>query len=75
MATVTMETDNYVQQIGETAGDVWNTLSSHGPISLTRLVKLVGAPRDTVMQSLGWLAREDKIAIEEEGRSRLVMLR
>jgi hypothetical protein len=27
------------------------------------------------MQALGWLAREDKIAIEEEARARVVSLR
>jgi hypothetical protein len=28
-----------------------------------------------VMQALGWLAREDKICIEDEGRARMVSLR
>jgi hypothetical protein len=64
-----------VAQIGETAGEVWTTLSENGPLSLAKLVKKVGQPRDTVMQALGWLAREDKIVIEEEGRSRVVTLR
>jgi hypothetical protein len=44
-------------------------------MSLAKLVKTVGEPRDTVMQALGWLAREDKIWIEDEGRSRMVSLR
>jgi len=64
-----------VAQIGETAGLVWTTLTENGPLSMTRLVKKVGQPRDTVMQALGWLAREDKIWIDEEGRSRVVSLR
>jgi hypothetical protein len=42
---------------------------------MAKLVKGVGEPRDTVMQALGWLAREDKISIAEEGRSRVVSLR
>ena len=33
------------------------------------------APRDVVMQGLGWLAREDKVNIEEEARSRVVSLK
>ena len=61
--------------IGETAGVVWNTLVQNGPLSMAKLVKAVGEPRDTTMQALGWLAREGKICIDEEGRSRIVSLR
>lgn len=64
-----------VATIGETAGVVWNILSQNGPMTMAQVVKAVGEPRDTVMQALGWLAREDKINIVEEGRSRVVSLR
>ena len=64
-----------VARIGDTAGAVWNVLAEDGPLSMAKLVKAVGEPRDTVMQALGWLARENKISIEEEGRSRVVSLR
>ena len=64
-----------VEQIGETAGVIWRLLDSSGPQKMTTLVKEVDAPRDIVMQALGWLAREDKIAIEEESRARVVSLR
>lgn len=67
--------DQHVVHIGETAGAVWHALSSNGRMSLAKLVKTVGEPRDTVMQALGWLAREGKILIEDEGRSRMVSLR
>ena len=64
-----------VAHIGDTAGTVWKILVENEPLSMARLVKAVGEPRDTVMQALGCLAREDKIWIEEEGRSRIVSLR
>lgn len=64
-----------VAQIGETAGAIWRALAEHGPLTVARLVKDIDAPRDVVMQALGWLAREDKIDLEEEGRSRTVSLR
>jgi len=63
-----------VSQIGETAGAIWKTLANNGPQTISRLVKEIDAPRDVVMQALGWLAREDKIEIED-GRSRTVSLR
>lgn len=46
-----MSTDQVscVAQIGETAGAVWRTLAESGPISMAKLVKAVGEPRDTVM--------------------------
>ena len=42
---------------------------------MTKLVKTAGQPRDIVMQSLGWLAREDKISVKENGKNREVALR
>ncbi|OHB72055.1 MAG: hypothetical protein A2V70_05565 [Planctomycetes bacterium RBG_13_63_9] len=64
-----------VTHIGDTAGIVWQILSKSGPMSMAMLVKVVGEPRDSVMQALGWLAREDKICIDEEGRRRTVSLK
>lgn len=64
-----------IGQIGETAGVIWHTLDEQGPLTIAKLVKLVDEPRDVVMQALGWLAREDKIWIEEGPRARVVSLR
>lgn len=74
MATATSDTC-CVQQIGETAGDIWKALSLKGPLSLAKLAKEVDAPRDLVMQGVGWLAREGKITVEEEARTRVVALK
>jgi len=63
-----------VEQIGEVAGEVWRLLDESGPSSLAKLVKQVKAPRDVVMQAVGWLAREDKVQIEEESRGKIVSL-
>lgn len=71
MATVEEAT---TVQIGEAAGAVWRTLHDQGPLSTAKLIKAVGAPRDLVMQALGWLAREDKITIDDS-RSKVVALR
>lgn len=64
-----------VEQIGQTAGLVWHTLNDNGPLTVAKLVKAVDAPRDAVLQAIGWLAREDKLWIEEVKRSRIVSLR
>ena len=64
-----------IAQVGETAGMVWKALVDRGALSMAKLVKAVGEPRDAVMLALGWLAREDKILIEDDGRTRTVSLR
>jgi len=63
-----------VESIGEVAGEVWNALSENGPMTMAKLVKAVGEPRDAVMQAIGWLAREGKLNIEDQGRNRMIAL-
>jgi len=62
------------ETIGEAAGHVWHYLNENGPTTLSRLVKDVDVPRDVLMQAIGWLAREDKLSIDEESRSKVVSL-
>ena len=71
----TLELTCCVGQIGETAGEVWQLLSEENePVSLAQLAKRIDQPRDVIMQAVGWLAREDKVQIEENGRTRYVTL-
>jgi hypothetical protein len=63
------------EEIGHTAGVVWQQLSKQGPMSYAKLVKAIGEPRDNVMQAIGWLAREDKLKIEGDSRTRLIGLK
>ena len=62
-----------VESIGDTAGAVWHYLHEHGSCTVTQLTKEIDAPRDTLMQALGWLAREDKLSIDEEGRGKKII--
>ncbi len=73
MATAT--TTCPITQIGETAGRIWHALDQNGPLSMAKLTRQIDAPRDTVMQAVGWLAREGKIDIEETNRGRVISLR
>lgn len=59
-----------VDQIGDVAGILWHHLNQHGSRSLTQLAKDVDAPRDVILQAIGWLAREGKLTIEEDSRGR-----
>ena len=73
MSTATMIP--VIEQIGETAGLVWQCLQLHESISMAQLTRSIDAPRDVVMQAVGWLAREDKIDIEETTRGRQICLK
>jgi hypothetical protein len=44
-------------------------------MTLAKLLKQIDAPRDVVMQAVGWLAREDKVSLEEKNRARIVLLK
>ena len=71
----TLEATPCIEQIGETAGEVWHLLADdREPLSLAQLAKRIDQPRDVIMQAIGWLAREDKLVIEENGRTRYVSL-
>lgn len=63
------------EQVGATAGKVWHQLSQSGPQTLTQLKKKLNGESDLVNFAVGWLAREDKIAIVAEKRNFLVQLK
>lgn len=65
---------NEILDIGSVAGIVWHYLEENGRVTLARLAKEIDAPRDTVMQGVGWLAREGKVRVEETPRSKLISL-
>lgn len=62
------------EQVGEAAGKVWQALSEHGELEFLQLVKLVQESDKLVHQSLGWLAREDKIEMRIKGNRTLISL-
>ena len=64
-----------LEQVGQTAGIVWQRLATAGPISLTGLAKELKISRDLVMQAIGWLAREGKVVITQRGRNRSISVK
>jgi hypothetical protein len=57
------------EEIGKTAGAIWQALSTQGELSLTRLKNQVKARAPVFDLAIGWLAREDQIVIPAEKRS------
>ncbi len=57
-----------IHQIGVAAGKVWMFLKQNGESNLNQLKKGIKADPNLILQAIGWLAREDKLRIEKEGR-------
>ena len=64
----------FATEVGHTAGHVWQLLDNNGPLPITEIVKMIDAPRDQVMQSIGWLAREGKLTVRTAGRRKIASL-
>jgi hypothetical protein len=62
-------------QVGETAGKVWELLSSEGPQTLAQLKKKVKGSGEVLGFAIGWLAREDQVEITAEKKTFRVQLK
>ncbi|MFH1858067.1 MAG: winged helix-turn-helix domain-containing protein [Candidatus Omnitrophota bacterium] len=56
-----------ITELGIIAGDIWHYLDQHGKSTLSALVEDLDRPRDMILMSLGWLAREGHVSLLEEG--------
>jgi len=62
-------------EIGETAGAIWQTLSTEGPQTFPALMEEVDVPQSIFFMAIGWLSREDKLAFEPAGGDYLITLK
>lgn len=62
-----------VAKIGENAGLVWNALSD-GSKTVKELKKATKLTDKDLYAALGWLAREAKVSLNEEGADVIVTL-
>jgi Winged helix-turn-helix domain (DUF2582) len=63
------------EEIGKTAGAIWNALNTRGEQTLSELKKTVKGKEPTFDWAIGWLARENQIAITREKRSFRIRLK
>lgn len=64
-----------ITEIGIVAGEIWHFLDQHGEVTLSILVKGIDKPRDNVLMSLGWLAREGHVILQQIDSDYRVSLR
>jgi len=63
------------EEIGTTAGVIWQALNNEGELSLTQLKRVTRGESPVFDWALGWLAREDKIIITLEKHTFRVRLK
>ena len=64
-----------ITEIGIVAGEIWHFLDQNGEVSLSVLSKGIDRPRDIVLMSLGWLAREGHVILQQVENDYRVALR
>jgi NDP-sugar pyrophosphorylase family protein len=62
--------------IGQAAGIIWKYLAEHNdrPPTIAELQKLKGVGANDAVAAVGWLAREGKLVLKQEGRTTRVQL-
>ena len=55
-----------ITELGIIAGEIWHFLDEHGESSLSSLVAGLDKPRETILMSLGWLAREGHVRLDKQ---------
>lgn len=62
------------EEIGTTAGAIWNVLHTKGELTLSQLKKQTKSEAPLFDWAIGWLARENKIAFKQAKRTVRVRL-
>ena len=64
-----------ITEIGIVAGDIWHYLDEHKSATITQLAAGIDKNRNVILMSLGWLAREGHVILEEVGNDYKITLR
>jgi len=62
-------------EIGIVAGEIWHFLDQHGEVSLNDLTKSLDHSRENILMSLGWLAREGHVILNQSQDGYRISLR
>lgn len=64
-----------ITEIGIVAGEIWHFLDRQGEVTLSQLIAGLDRPREWVLMSLGWLAREGHVLVLAKDAEYTVSLR
>ena len=63
------------ETIGKVAGKLWAYLDENESASPSKIAKEINISKNELQRAIGWLAREEKIAIEVDGRVEILSLK
>jgi len=61
--------------IGTNAGTIWEYLDKYGPTTVAKLIRETEVDEKSIQRSIGWLAKEDKVAVELVNRAETIALK
>lgn len=64
-----------IETIGDAAGKIWHFLNENGEASVNKVTTETGLSKNDVQRAIGWLAKEDKLNIEMNGRVETLSLK
>ncbi len=64
-----------ITEIGIVAGEIWHHLDDHGESRFSDVVAGIKRPKELAFMSLGWLAREGHVVVQQDGKNLRVSLR
>lgn len=64
-----------ITEIGIVAGEIWHFLDRHQESSLPELFEGIDKPKEVILMSLGWLAREGHVVVKRAGSDYRISLR
>jgi hypothetical protein len=64
-----------ITEIGIVAGEIWHFLDKRGEVTLSTLITSIEKPRDLILMSVGWLAREGHVLLRVENEDFKISLR
>jgi len=64
-----------ITEIGIVAGEIWQYLDHNGESMFSNMIKQIERNRDVMLMSIGWLAREGHIILNQENNDYRLKLR
>jgi len=58
-------------KFGQNAGEIWKLLNERGPLTKEEIQESTKQKDDDFFVGVGWLAREDKISVDEKNQFKL----
>ena len=64
-----------ITEIGIVAGEIWHFLDKSGKVRLSEIYANLDRPKENILMSVGWLAREGHVILEGDAPDYEVSLR